>query len=98
MPKRIFALLIILSAGGSAFCGPTGLPFLNLGVGAAGQSMGGAYSALAQDASATYWNPSALSKLDSSQIFAYHNQFVSDLSYSYFAFAKPFKNSAFGLS
>ncbi len=83
-----------------AFCQNTGLPFLNLGVGARAQAMGGALMAQANDASATYWNPALLSRLDSSQAFAYYSKFVSDFSYSYFSFARPFAShkSALGVS
>lgn len=68
-----------------------GLPFLRSGVGARAQAMGGAYLAQAQDASAVYWNPSALGRLESKELFLYHSRLVSDFTYDYLAYAQSFK-------
>ena len=102
MVKKIsvWSLLILGLLGPPAHSRPPGFPFLKLGVGAAAQSMGGAYIAQARDASASYWNPSALAMLESAGFFFYHSQFISDFSYNYFSYARPFMhhNSAFGLT
>src|SRR5262245_4060680 len=102
MNKKFWSSILGLSvlAAAQAHAQTPGLPFLNIGVGAAAQSMGGAYIAHSQDASATYWNPSALSMVDSSEVFFYHSQFVQDFSYNYASFAHPIgKNeTAFGVS
>lgn len=94
------AVFAYLLSAGAASAESTGFSFMKMGVGAAPQAMGGAYTALAQDASSVYWNPSALPKLGSPELFAYHSRLVSDFSYSYFSYAKPFasRKAAFGLS
>ena len=42
---------------------------LGLGVGARAMAMGGAFSAVADDANAVYWNPAGLTQLDRHQLF-----------------------------
>jgi len=63
------ALMISVSASqaqgliprlGEQRAGTAAVTFLKIGVGARGASMGGAYTAMATDASATYWNPAGL--------------------------------------
>lgn len=48
--------------------------FLAIGVGARGLSMGGAYSAVADDITALYWNPAGLHQLKSPQIHFMHSE------------------------
>ena len=40
------------------------LPMMRMGVGARALAMGGAYTAVASDATAGYWNPAALAQLE----------------------------------
>ena len=42
---------------------------LGMGIGARAMSMGGAFTAVADDASAVFWNPAGLSQLTDNQIF-----------------------------
>jgi len=51
------------AAFSSSAAGTTTANFLKLGVGARGEALGEAYSALADDASAIYWNPAALTQI-----------------------------------
>ena len=79
---------------------PTGMSFLKYAVGAKANALAGAYIASAQDASAIYWNPSAIASMPSSQIFFYHSQFVLNSDYNYAAYVHPFKThkAAYGLA
>lgn len=59
----------ILLAASPAFAAETAV-FLDIGVGARGLGMGGAYTALADDANAIYWNPAGLAHLDKREVTA----------------------------
>lgn len=65
--------------------------FLNLGVGGRALGMGSAYSALARDVSATYWNPAGLVNIDYPQIMLMHTeQFAGVVKYDFGSFAIPY--------
>jgi hypothetical protein len=64
--------------------------FLSLGVGAKSLGMGGAFVGVANDASASYWNPSGLCQIDRKQISLMHAEtFGSLLNHDFIAFALP---------
>lgn len=54
-----------------------------LGVGARAPGMGGAYVALADDASATYWNPAGLVQIKDRQICSMHSQLDLERDYDF---------------
>jgi hypothetical protein len=57
--SSVLSLAAVLVLAGASFADPgeTGLTFLKLGHGARAIGMGGAFTSVADDASATYWNP-----------------------------------------
>jgi len=61
---RRFALGLVVLTAGSALGlfgpSPTGFTFMKIGVGARPVAMGGAYTAVADDANALFWNPAGL--------------------------------------
>jgi hypothetical protein len=63
--------------------------FLNIGVSARAAGMGGAYTSIADDASAAYWNPSGLTSIDRPQLIISHFAWYQDISYEYMAIALP---------
>jgi hypothetical protein len=68
--------------------------FLSLGVGAKALGMGGAFVAVANDATASYWNPSGLCQLDQKQLSLMHAEtFGSLLNHDFIAFALPLQES-----
>ena len=76
-----FSLAILLLAGGlSGWSGELGAGdaahFLRLGLGARARGMGGAFVAVADDATACYWNPAGLSLISGFRLGgAYENRF-----------------------
>ncbi|NJN78150.1 MAG: hypothetical protein HC803_07300, partial [Saprospiraceae bacterium] len=65
--------------------------FLNIGVGAAAQSMGNAQVASVSDVTAGFWNPAGLTniKTDMQVSFMHAEWFASIGNYDYLAIAKP---------
>ena len=64
--------------------------FLSIGVGARALGMGGAFVALADDASASYWNPAGLALLERGELLFMHSeQFGSLANHDYFGFVQP---------
>ena len=69
----------LLCAIGTPFAGEA----FNLGLGARAWGMGGAYTALATDPSAVYWNPGGMSLSQGTGILAMHGAFWQGLSYEF---------------
>ncbi|MFQ5907078.1 MAG: PorV/PorQ family protein, partial [bacterium] len=92
----LFALLTCFSAGGSEkYAGE----FLNLGVGARPLGMGGSFVAVADDATATYWNPAGLGGLDRTEITFMHAGIFGLDSYDFLNYVQPLSGiGTFGLS
>jgi hypothetical protein len=61
--------------------------------------MGGAFSAVADDASAAYWNPAGLRLLQKRQLGVMHSaQFANEVKYDYLVFGAPGDQESYGLS
>lgn len=71
----------------SKAAGTTSADFLNLPVGARASAMGGAYSAISEEASAIYWNPAGLIQIPKLSAIFMRTQYVQDISYQYAAYA-----------
>ncbi len=63
--------------------------FLEIGVGARAQAMGGAYVALANDASAMYWNPAGISRLDRIEVMFTFSDWLVDTRHTYAGIVFP---------
>jgi hypothetical protein len=94
----LLALFFFLWNNASAQAGSDGLAFLKLGAGGRSLGMGEAYSAAANDPTATYYNPAALSLSQSSQIVLMHKSWVQDIKTEYFAAQTPYGDLNLGLS
>jgi len=57
--------------------------FLKIGVGGRASALGDAFVALANDASALYWNPAGLTQFDQNQVFFSHNSWVVDIDHDF---------------
>jgi hypothetical protein len=85
--SRIAATLLIVLGnvtGGFAVSkvGTTAAPFLGIAVGARAVGMGGAFVAVADDATALYWNPAGISSIQKFTTNLVHTDWLSDLSYN----------------
>ena len=79
--------------------GTTAAKFLSIGIGPRANAMGGAFTSLANDASAMYWNPAGIALLDRYEgIFTYTKLFA-DINLNFFGIAMPLdKFGSVGLS
>lgn len=69
--------------------GTVAAPFLEIGVGSKAESMGGAFVAVANDASALYWNPSGIATLPKSEAIFMHSEFFEGLNFDFFGIVIP---------
>jgi hypothetical protein len=80
--------------------GTSAATFLEIGVGARAMGMGGAYAAVANDASALYWNPAGLAWVRNIEIEATHNSWLIGSSHDFVGLVVPVPaiNSTIGVS
>ena len=103
--KRILTIVICLmitvtiSAQGVTKTGTTAAKFLSIGIGPRSNAMGGATTALVDDASAMYWNPAGIAYIDRYQgLFTYTKMFA-DINLNYVGMVLPAGElGTFGLS
>ena len=69
--------------------------FLDIGVGARALGMGGAYTALADDANALYWNPAGLAKLEKREFTASHAEMFESTRLDFLAYVQPTSRGTF---
>jgi len=63
--------------------------YLQYGAGARSLAMGGAYVALADEASGPYWNPAALTQIDEHQFLSMYAPFFEQTSYNFVSYVHP---------
>jgi hypothetical protein len=96
--KKILAIAVLFSislGAHSASCwqpfasmggqraGTSSAQFLKIGVGARAAGLGEAFVALADDASALYWNPAGLALLPGTQVHFTHTQWPAEIEYEF---------------
>ena len=69
--------------------GTTAAKFLSIGIGPRANAMGGAYSAIANDASAMYWNPAGIAQVDGYQAIFTYTKMFADVNLNYFGVVIP---------
>ena len=93
--KKLFVVIILLSVFidvkaqlitnlGGQRAGISTAQFLKIGVGSRSTAMGESFVAIANDASALYWNPAGLVQFDQDQVMFSHNQWVVDIYHDFF--------------
>jgi len=99
------AVLLFLLAGTAPLLaqkvsgvGTSSAAFLKIGVGARALGMGEAVATQAEDATAMFWNPAGLAKIERMQILLNHYDYLADMSFEFAGIAIPVRNvGSFGL-
>ena len=65
--------------------------YLQYGAGAKSLAIGGAYVALANEASAPYWNPAGLTQINEHQFLAMYAPFFEQTSYNFLSYVHPLR-------
>ena len=79
--------------------GTTIANFLKIGVGPRAVAMGSAFSAVANDASAVYWNPAGIIYVDRSDLFTGYMDWIMDLELHQVSYVRNQNNiGSFGIS
>jgi len=65
--------------------------YLQYGAGARSLAMGGAYVALADEASAPYWNPAGLAQIEEHQFLSMYAPFFEGTSYNFISYVHPLR-------
>ncbi|NOQ23091.1 MAG: hypothetical protein GQ565_10655 [Candidatus Aegiribacteria sp.] len=96
--KTILATVLFLAFSISSAAKYAG-EFLYVGAGARGLGMGGAFCAIADDASAGYWNPSGLHLIDGQEAQLMHSErFGGIVRYDYLGYGRSDGSTGYGVS
>ena len=98
MKKELKIIIICLVITTTLFpqvtkVGTTAAQFLKIGVGSRAASLGEAFTAAADDASAIYWNPAGLVYLQRNEIFFNHMSWLAGTSYDFLGLVLPTHSS-----
>jgi hypothetical protein len=69
--------------------GTTAAKFLSIGIGARANAMGGAFTSIANDATALYWNPAGIGQLNSYEGLFTYTKLFADIHLNYFGVVIP---------
>jgi hypothetical protein len=87
--RRLAAPALLLVIASTASAAKYAGEFMYVGAGARALGMGGAFVAIADDATAAYWNPAGLVMLQGSQVQLMHSErFGGLIRYDYLAYAR----------
>lgn len=91
--------VVTVALGSAALAGTHSGAFLRMGVGGRALAMGGSYVAIANDATAGYWNPAGLALVENASIELMYSYDLSfDRSLNYAGIAKTFEFGSLGFS
>ncbi len=87
-------ILLAMSANGQYVAnvskvGTTSASFLEIGIGGRAVGMGGAFTAVASDISAIYWNPAGLARMKYGEATFMHTEWLADINFDHVAGVVP---------
>lgn len=82
----IVALVPSIASAQFSKKGTSGAQFLKLGVGSRAIAMGSAFTAIANDASALYWNPAGIARLRKNEAILSYTNWIADITHNYVGF------------
>ncbi len=95
----IFCVIILISLNttfaqsgsvGVSKVGTTAATFLEIGIGASANGMGGAFVSLSNDATALYWNTAGVANIKRDEAYVVHTNWIADTKLDYAALVLPF--------
>jgi len=98
------ALVAIICSSGTelraqAKVGTAAAPFLGIAIGPRAAAMGGAFSAVVNDATSLYWNPGGISRMGQSQVLVSHANWLVGTDFNWAGVVlNVHENNAIGLS
>lgn len=93
--SKIIPLIVLLALPFSVQASETAA-FLKIGVGARASAMGGAYTAVADDANASAWNPAGLAAVSKREAALSHSELTSDTRHDFIGYAHPVGRGVIG--
>ncbi len=85
----ILLMLVPALAFGASGTGTAAFNFLKIGLGARGPGMGGAFTAVADDATAAFWNPAGLIGLSRAEAVAGYTSWIAGVNSGFTAYSRP---------
>ncbi|MCD6318198.1 PorV/PorQ family protein, partial [Candidatus Aerophobetes bacterium] len=77
--------------------GTTAANFLKIGIGARATAMGGAYTPIADDGTALYWNPAGVAQIEKMEVSATYNMWFQEINQGYLSLTFPLLGGIAGL-
>ena len=97
--RKVFLIVLIFSfswaqnfVSNVSKVGTTAAPFLEIPVGGRALGMGGAFSSVANDASAIYWNPAGVSRLNRVEVMFQYTGWLADTDFGFIGAVLPLGN------
>jgi len=96
-------MILFIFTGSSSTCaegeGTSGSPFLLIGGGVRAMGMGGAFCAVADDATTIYWNPGGLTNISDKEVTAAYTRWFADITHAFLGYAQSLnEKNALGAS
>src|SRR3972149_7072115 len=84
-------LAVVPDASAQDKVGTTGVQFLKIGVSPRAEAIGGAFTPIADDASAVFYNPAGLVQIENRQAMLSYIQYPADITHLFAALAVPLR-------